>query len=156
MSKIQQINKLIYSFIFSSITMLSIIIEYDIILDSNYIIDLSNINFLNQFFWSLKEFDIIYITIWVLLFYFYLQVFFKQEQNKKQIIISIIIAIILSFLTTYLKIKEGTILFNYYLKIFKIIIYLTGNFLIIYAIILKIININIKKNILKHVEKYKK
>ena len=156
MSKIQQINKLIYSFIFSSITMLSIIIEYDIILDSNYIIDLSNINFLNQFFWSLKEFDIIYITIWVLLFYFYLQVFFKQEQNKKQIIISIIIAIILSFLTTYLKIKEGTILFNYYLKFFKIIIYLTGNFLIIYAIILKIININIKKNILKHVEKYKK
>lgn len=161
MQKIQQINQKIYSFIFSCISILTIVLEYNVVIKPEFEkFDVLNSSALMQLYFSLREFDVIYITLWGLIFYFYLQVYFNNKNTKKQLIISSVIAIILSIITTYLKINRSTIyyepIFSNFVNVLKILLYLTGYYLIFNAIIRKITSINIMKNISKYVEKHKK
>lgn len=161
MNKLYKINKYIYAFLLSIITILSLVLEYNVILEGE-IIKTNNIlvDIYIELYFSLKEFDVIYITLWGLIFYFYLQVYFNNKNTKKQLIISSVIAIILSIITTYLKINRSTIyyepIFSNFVNVLKILLYLTGYYLIFNAIIRKITSINIMKNISKYVEKHKK
>lgn len=104
----------------------------------------SSITFFEEFSHSLREYDVIYLLFFAFIYYFYLSVYFKENNDKKYCKLCIIFSIIFTFITIIGKsyIIDNT-LNNLYLssvQIVKTIIYILGYYLAYYAITKKIVS----------------
>lgn len=139
-------NKYLYIFIFSILSILVFVMNVNecssVYLNNNWIV-----NFFSEIYYSLKPFDILYVTLYIFILYFYSNVYFDDKKKYKNKIISMIIAIIFSIVTlvgkTYMGNISLNILFSSLGQIFKTIVYISGYYLIYYAIIKMILNIKI-------------
>ena len=146
-------NKYLYTFIFSIISVLVFLIDYKMC-DA---IHLSNddlfVNFFIEIYQSIKNFDIIYVALWVFVFYFYYDLYFDGKKYSKINFIWIGMAIFFSIFTvignSYLIDNTLNTLYSSLAQIFKTIIFLLGYYLIYYAIIKKIFTIKYNFEFLK-------
>lgn len=154
MSKIYKFNKYLYTFIFSIISMSIFIIDFKPYL--TYFPNNNNeiVNFVTEFEHSLEAFDIIYVTLWFFILYFYFNVYFDNEKHGKKKLIYIIGAIIFTVVTilgkSYMMSNSLVYLYSSPMQIFKTVIFSFGYYLIYYALLKKILNIKIE---LKNVKK---
>ena len=153
MNKIYKFNKCLYTFIFSIISMSVFIINFKPYLA--YFPENNNdiTNFFIEFEQSVKEFDIIYVTLWIFILYFYFNVIFDGKNHGKKKLIYIIGAIILTVLTIIGKSFSMTdslsYLFSSHMQIFKTVIFTLGYYLIYYAILKKLLSIKLDFNNVK-------
>ena len=154
MSKAYKFNKYLYTFIFSIISMSVFIIDFKPYLtyfpENNPVI----VNFVTEFEHSLKGFDVIYVTLWIFILYFYFNVYFDGKNYGKKKLIYIIGAIIFTVVTilgkSFSMSNSLTYLTSSHMQIFKTIIFSFGYYLIYYALLKKILNIKIDfKNVKK-------
>lgn len=134
-------NKYLYTFIFSMISVLVFLIDYKMC-DS---IHLSNdslfVNFFVEIYQSIKNFDIIYVALWVFIFNFYYDIYFDSKKYGKINFLWIGMSIFFSIFTvignSYLIDNTLHTLYSSVAQIFKTVIFLLGYNLIYYAIIKK-------------------
>lgn len=152
MTKVYKLNKILYSIIFSLITTLIFIIDFktsNVVYNgegtiSKFFFDLTN---------SIKDFDIIYVTIEFCVFYFYFNTYFDgkkySRKNLSYTILSLIFTIITLIGKSYTIDQTLSTLYISSVQIFKTIIFFLGYYLIYYAIIKKLLSINFNNIILK-------
>lgn len=153
MSKTYKFNKYLYAFIFSVISILVFIVEFK---TYNSIYTTSNssfVNFLTELFNSFKKFDIIYVTLWIFILYFYLNVYFDGKKYDKKSVVCTVIAVIFTVLTIIAKSYgiDNTLetIYESSTQIFKTVIFAFGYYLIYYAISKKLFNIKLDANLVK-------
>lgn len=146
MNKLYKFNKYLYLFLFTVITMLVFLIRYKFNDMSSFV----NSNYLSSFFAELnssfKDYDIIYVTLFVFILYFYNSIYFNGSKYTKKNMIMTIVSFLISIFTVLCKsyVIDGT-LRNIYIsdvQIFKSIIFLLGYWIIYYAIIKKLFSIS--------------
>ena len=102
---------------------------------------------------SLNKFDIIYVTLWLFIVYFYFNVYFDGKKYSKRNIFCTIISIIFTIITmlgkSYSISNSLNSLYSSSAQIFKTVIFSFGYYLIYYAFLKKIFNFKINLNLLK-------
>lgn len=149
MDRMNKFNKYLYVFIFSVITVLVFLLNIEkcsiFYLDSNNWI----VNFFKEINYSLVKFDIIYVSLWIFILYFYSNVYFDGSKFDRKKIVCIIISIIFTLITVVGKAynlgNNLDILYSSIGQVFKTIIYLFGYYLIYYAILKKISSFKLGK-----------
>ena len=154
MSKIYKFNRVLYTFIFSVISMSVFIINFRPYLTYFPENNSAIVNFVNEFEYSVQGFDIIYLTLWFFMMYFYFNVFFDGKKHGKKKLIYIFGSIILTIVTilgkSFMMSNSLEYLFSSHMQMFKTVIFSIGYYLIYYALLKKILNIKIDlKNIKK-------
>lgn len=152
MTKVYKLNKILYSIIFSVITTLIFVIDFKA---SNFVYNSEGT--ISKFFFdltnSIKEFDIIYVTIEFCVFYFYFNTYFDGEKyNRKKLsytILSLIFTILTLIGKSYAIDHTLSSLYISSAQVFKTIIFFFGYYFIYYAIIKKVSSINFNNIILK-------
>lgn len=149
----EKFNKYLYIFIFSVLTLLVFILKIEEC--SEYYLFHNNVivNFFSELYYSLEGFDIIYVSLYIFILYFYSKVYFDDKIQYKNKTISIVLSIIFSIITvigkSYSMNNTLNILYSSPGQVFKTIVYLLGYYLIYYSILKKVLNINIKNFKLK-------
>lgn len=147
MSKIYKFNKYLYTFIFSVISMSVFIINFKPYLTYFPNNNSAIVNFVTEFEYSLEGFDIIYVTLWMFMLYFYFNVYFDGKNHGKKKLIYIIGAIIFTIVTilgkSYTMSNSLKYLYSSHMQIFKTVIFTFGYYLIYYALLKKVLNIKI-------------
>ena len=140
-----KINKYIFIFMFSIISMLVFILRFEAY-NPLFIENFGNVeffNFVREFRYSLKEFDVIYVITWFLILYFYSKVYFDGKKDKKRMLFCVITSIILTIVTiigkSYLLNNSLEFLFSSVMQIIKTIIFTLGYYLIYYALLKKLL-----------------
>ena len=154
MNKAYKFNKYLYIFVFTIISMLVFVIRFEYkktfsLVGNNYLV-----NFFTEFNSSIKEYDIIYISLLVFIVYFYNDVYFNGNKYLKKNVIMTIISLLIAMFTVIGKsyMIDGTLrnIYKTDVQIFKSVIFLLGYWVIYYAILKKIFSIkfdlkNVKK-----------
>lgn len=154
MDKMNKFNKGLYAVIFSIISMSVFIIKFEPY-NSFFLKDSALVNFFTEFENAVKGFDIIYVTIWFFMLYFYFNVYLDGEKfNKKKIfcvITSIVLAIVTILGKSYSLSNSLESLYSSAMQIFKTIVFSLGYYLIYYALLKKLLSIklNNEKNVKK-------
>lgn len=153
MNKMYKFNKYLYIFVFTIISMFVFIIRFEYKKSFSLVGDNYLINFFNDFNSSIKDYDIIYISLLVFILYFYNDVYFNGNKYTKKNVIMTIVSFLISLFTVVGKsyMIDGT-LRNIYMndvQIFKSIIFLFGYWVIFYAILKKILSIKIDLKMIK-------
>ena len=145
----RKFNKYLYVFIFSILSLSVFILKIDEC--ASYYLNNANpiVNLFSEIFYSLEQFDVIYVTLYIFIIYFYSKVYFDYDNKYKNIVVSVIFSIIFSIITvignSYRINNTLNLLYSSPGQIFKTIVYLLGYYLIYYAIIKKVLNIKIEK-----------
>jgi len=153
MTKIYKLNKIIYTIIFSMITILVFLIEFryqELIYDPG---ENPLIKFLYNLEFSFKSFDIMYVTLWAFIGYFYYNTYFDGKKYNKKNLTYTILAVIFTILTligkSYLIDYTLSSLYKHNIQIFKTVVFALGYYLMYYAIKKKVSNIKFDNIILK-------
>lgn len=149
MEKMNKFNKYLYVFIFSVITVLVFLLNIEecsiFYLNSNNWV----VNFFNEINHSLVKFDIIYVSLWIFILYFYSNVYFDGSKYGIKKIVCIITSFIFTLITVtgkaYNLNNNLDILYSSSGQIFKTIIYVLGYYLIYYAILKKVSSVKLGK-----------
>ena len=138
----EKFNRYLYIFIFSMISLLVFILQMEPC--SSFYLNNNNaiVNFFSEIYYSLEKFDIIYVSLYIFILYFYSKVYFDNQpyENKN---LGIIFAFIFSIITV---VSKSFNLNNYLVNLIsspgqvcKTIIYLLGYYLIYYALLKKVL-----------------
>lgn len=153
MSKMQKFNKFLYAFIFSVLSMFVFVLEFKTYNSIYTASDSAVVNFFIEFYRSLKSFDIVYVTLWIFILYFYFNVYFNDIKYSKKSFIYTVIAIIFSLITIMGKSYgiDNTLktIYENSVQIFKTILLFFGYYLIYYAILKKLFNFKLEKEDVK-------
>lgn len=140
-------NKCLYAFIFSIISMSVFIMKFEAYNPIFLKGDNGLVNFITEFEYALKGFDVIYVTIWFFMLYFYFNVYLDGEKfNKKKlfcIITSIVLTIVTVFGRSFLLSNSLELLYSSLMQVFKTVIFSFGYYLIYYAILKKLLSIKV-------------
>ena len=153
MSRTYKFNKYLYTFIFSIISCSIFIIDFKPYL--TYFPEYNNsiVNFVTEFENSIKGFDIVYLTLWFFIVYFYFNVYFDGKKHGKKRLIYIVGAIIFTVITilgkSFTMSNSLTYLTSSHMQIFKTILFSFGYYLMYYALLKKILNMKIDLKNLK-------
>jgi len=147
MNKTYKFNKIIYSIIFSIVTMLVFLINFGV---PNLALTPDNTP-LTQFFLelniSVKGFDIIYVTLYLFILYFYYHTYFDgtkyDKKDKKCTVLAIVFVVISLISKSYSLNNNLELLYCSSVQVLKTIIFGLGYYLIYYAIFKKIFNLEL-------------
>lgn len=156
MNKMNKFNKGLYSFIFSIISMSVFIMKFEAYNPIFIKGDNALMNFITEFEYALKGFDVIYVTMWFFMLYFYFKVYLDGEKfNKKKLfcmITSIVLAIVTILGKSYSLSNSLEPLYSSSMQVFKTVVFSLGYYLIYYALLKKLLSIKINlKNVKKKV-----
>jgi len=145
MNKINKANKIVYTIIFSIMTILVFIIKFEY---QKFVHDPSS-NMLVAYFYELSasfnDFDIMYVSLWAFIGYFYYHTYFDGTKYDKKKLFYTIIAIIFTLITlvgkSYLVDDTLSTLYKNGIQVLKMIIFAFGYYFMYYAIIKKVASI---------------
>ena len=153
MSKMNKFNKYLYAFIFSILSMSIFIMKFEAY-NPIFLKGDSVTNFFTEFEYAVNGFDVVYVTVWIFMLYFYFNVYFDGEKFNKKKLFCMIISIILTVVTVvgraFSLSNSLVILYSSSMQIIKTVFFTFGYFLIYYALLRKLFNIKIN---LKNVKK---
>lgn len=147
MNKIQKLNYIVYTFIFGIFTILTFMLDFTPA-KLNHSPAVPNFErFFLDITSSLKRIDILFVGLMIFTLYFYYSVYFKEKKDKKKTIFCIVLSIIFSTITliskSYLIDDTLTNLYITSAQIVKTFIMFFGHYFMYYAIIKKLINIEL-------------
>ena len=152
MSKMNKFNKYLYAFIFSIISMSVFIMKFEAY--SPFFLKGDAVsNFFTEFEYAVNGFDVVYVTVWFFMFYFYFNIYFDGEKFNKKKLICMIISIVLTVVTivgrSYSMVNSMEMLYSSLMQIVKTVLFSLGYYLIYYALLRKLFSIKIDFNNVK-------
>ena len=155
MNKITQLNKVLYVLIFTVATMLVFVVNINQQDISFYSQSSPTYQFFLELYLSVQNFDIIYVTLGIFIYYTYYHIYFDGKKLTKESFINSAIAVLLTFIIIIGKSYKvdntlGTI-FNTKAQIVKCIFLGIGYYFMFYALLKKICQLK-----LEHIKSKKK
>lgn len=147
MKRITKLNKIIYTLIFASLSLLVFIMSIEEV-NMDFYKHYSKIyQFYHAISFSLKDFDIMYVTLGIFIYYAYYNIYFDDKKLNYKNLINCLIAILLTFLTivgkNYKIDNTLGMIFNTKAQIVKCLLLSLGYYFIYYAITKKATSIKI-------------
>lgn len=150
MKKLEKINKILYTIILTAFTTLVFVVNISQPNMSFYANKSKAYQLATEIWLSVKEFDIIYVTMAIFVFYAYYKIYFNQEKLNKKDFVNSIIAVILSAITiigkSYKIDNTLATIFGSTSQLIKCILLSIGYYFMFYAILKAISSIKIEKN----------
>lgn len=160
MKKLEKINKILYTIILTAFTTLVFVVNISQPNMSFYANESKAYQLATEIWLSVKEFDIIYVTMAIFVFYAYYKIYFNQEKLNKKDFVNSIIAVILSAITiigkSYKIDNTLATIFGSTSQLIKCILLSIGYYFMFYAILKAISSIKIEKNNKKKSKKLEK
>ena len=160
MKKLEKINKILYTIILTSFTTLVFVVNIARPNMSFYASQSKNYQLATEIWLSVKDFDVIYVTMAIFVFYAYYRIYFNGEKLGKKCLINSIIAVILSAITiigkSYKIDNTLSTIFGTTSQLVKCILLAIGYYFMFYAILKAISSIKIEPNFKKKKQKTRK
>lgn len=160
MKKLEKINKILYTIILTSFTTLVFVVNIARPNMSFYASQSKNYQLATEIWLSVKDFDVIYVTMAIFVFYAYYRIYFNGEKLGKKSLINSIIAVILSAITiigkSYKIDNTLSTIFGTTSQLVKCILLAIGYYFMFYAILKAISSIKIELNFKKKSKKLEK
>lgn len=160
MKKLEKINKILYTIILTSFTTLVFVVNIARPNMSFYASQSKNYQLATEIWLSVKDFDVIYVTMAIFVFYAYYRIYFNGEKLGKKCLINSIIAVILSAITiigkSYKIDNTLSTIFGTTSQLVKCILLAIGYYFMFYAILKAISSIKIEPNFKKKSKKLEK
>lgn len=160
MKKLEKINKILYTIILTSFTTLVFVVNIARPNMSFYASQSKNYQLATEIWLSVKDFDVIYVTMAIFVFYAYYRIYFNGEKLGKKCLINSIIAVILSAITiigkSYKIDNTLSTIFGTTSQLVKCILLAIGYYFMFYAILKAISSIKIEPNLKKKSKKLEK
>ena len=168
MKKIEHLNKILYTLIFTGFTTLIFVLNISQ-QNMNFYAEHTGLNrFVLELNLSIKDFDIMYVTLAIFIYYMYYQVYFDGKKLNKNSLINCVISLIITFTIiigkSYKLDNTLGIIFNTPAQFLKCFLMAIGYYLMFYALLKKVTSLKIdikpkKKNprlekIIKIIDKY--
>ena len=99
MKKLEKLNKILYTIIFASLTLVVFVMNIEAPNLSFYDDQGETLQFFMGISLSMKEFDVMYVTIGMFIYYTYYNIYFDKTPLTKKSFINCAIAIVLTFVT---------------------------------------------------------
>jgi len=160
--KLEKINKIIYTIIFTSITMLVFVMFINQQNISFYSDNSSLYKFAMEIYLSLKVFDVAYVALFAFIYYFYYHIYFDGNKLNLRSLFNICLAILLTFIVmtgkAYKLDNTLGLIFNTKAQMVKCGLLSIGYYLIFYAVLKKLSLLKLdkffKRNDIKKKNKY--
>lgn len=160
MKKLEKINKILYTIILTSFTTLVFVVNIARPNMSFYASQSKSYQLATEIWLSVKDFDVIYVTMAIFVFYAYYRIYFNGEKLGKKSLINSIIAVILSAITiigkSYKIDNTLSTIFGTTSQLVKCILLAIGYYFMFYAILKAISSIKIELNFKKKSKKLEK
>lgn len=160
MKKLEKINKILYTIILTSFTTLVFVVNIARPNMSFYASQSKSYQLATEIWLSVKDFDVIYVTMAIFVFYAYYRIYFNGEKLGKKSLINSIIAVILSAITiigkSYKIDNTLSTIFGTTSQLVKCILLAIGYYFMFYAILKAISSIKIEPNFKKKSKKLEK
>lgn len=160
MKKLEKINKVLYTIIFGTFTLLIFIMHITQQNISFYEEYTNTYKFFKEMSLSIKQFDVMYLSLGIFIYYAYYNIYFDGQKLGKKSFINSIIAILITFITiigkSYNMDNTLGIIFNTPAQTVKCILLGIGYYFMYYAIIKKVSSINFDNFIEKNITNKKK